>query len=59
MTSDVDRKALREALGALETRLEAYLVEWQRQLGIPKRPEADIDPEEQHPVATEWAERRR
>ena len=34
MKSDADRDALREVLGDLETRLEAYLVEWRRLLGI-------------------------
>jgi hypothetical protein len=34
MKSDVDRDALQEVLGDLETRLEAYLLEWRRLLGI-------------------------
>jgi hypothetical protein len=30
----VDRNAIKEILGDLETRLEAYLVEWHRELGL-------------------------
>ncbi len=37
MKSDVDRDALREVLGDLESRLEAYLFEWRRLLGIETR----------------------
>jgi hypothetical protein len=37
MKSDVDRDALQEVLGDLETRLEAYLVEWRRLHGIEDR----------------------
>jgi hypothetical protein len=39
MKSDVDRDALQKVLGDLETRLKAYLVEWQRQLGIQEQPD--------------------
>jgi hypothetical protein len=43
MRSDVDRHALQEVLGNLETRLEAYLVEWRRRLDIQDRTEVSID----------------
>ena len=60
MKRDVDGKAIHEVLCALETKLEAYLAEWRRDLGIQERPEAGIDrKEQQHPVATEREEKRR
>ncbi len=59
MASDVDKQALSEGLKNLETRLEAYLLEWQRQLGLPKRPCDGIDPKERPPVGTEWAKKGR
>jgi hypothetical protein len=40
-------------LGDLEVRLEAYLVQWRRELGIKKGPEAGIDRKNRRPVATE------
>jgi hypothetical protein len=52
MKSDVDSSALQEVLEDLETRLEAYLAERRRDLGIQERPEAGIDrKEEQRPGA--------
>jgi hypothetical protein len=56
MKRDVDRSAIQEVLGDLETSLEAYLVEWRRRLGIHEWPKAGLDREEQHPVATEQRE---
>jgi hypothetical protein len=41
--AEVDRNALWEILGDLETRLEAYLVEWRRRFDIHDRTEASID----------------
>ena len=40
-------------LGELKSRLEAYLVEWRRQLGIQERTEASIDRDERRPAAAE------
>jgi hypothetical protein len=57
MKRDVDGNAIREVLGDLETRLEAYLDEWRRRLGIQKLPEAGIDRKERRPVATEREEK--
>ena len=59
MKSKADKNALQEVLEDLETRLEAYLVEWWRQLGVQKRPEASIDHDEQHPVVNDHEESRR
>jgi hypothetical protein len=59
MKRHVDRNALQEVLGDLETRLEAYLVQWRRQLGIQEWPEAGIDRKEHRPVATDREEHRR
>jgi hypothetical protein len=56
---DVDDNAIQEALRDLETRLEAYLVEWRRQVGIQKAPEASIDRKDSRLVATEREEQRR
>jgi len=55
MKSDVDRDALQKVLRDLETRLEAYLVEWRQQLGIQQEPtEArSIEPQERHQAAIE------
>jgi hypothetical protein len=53
MKRGVDGKAIHEVLCALETRLEAYLAEWRRDLGIQERPEAGIDRKERRPAATE------
>ena len=36
---NVARKAIQEALRDLETSIEAYLVEWRRELGIQRGPE--------------------
>jgi len=55
----VDRNKVQQVLGDLEVRLEAYLVQWRRELGIKKWPEAGIDRKEQRPVATEREEQRR
>lgn len=57
--SEADKNALREVLEDLETRLEAYLVEWRRQLGVQERPGASIDHDEQPPVANDREESRR
>jgi hypothetical protein len=52
-----DGNTIHEVLGTLETRLEAYLAEWRRVLGIQERPGTDIDRKEQQlPVATEREE---
>jgi hypothetical protein len=59
MKRDVDRNAIREMLEHLETRLETYLVEWRRGLGIQKWPEAGIDHKEQRPVAIDREGKRR
>ena len=52
MKSDVDGEALQKVLGDLETRLEAYLDEWQRQLDIQDRTEASIDRDERRQAAS-------
>ena len=44
---------MREVLGDLETRLEAYLVEWRRRLDIQDRTEASIDRVERPRAAPE------
>jgi hypothetical protein len=59
MKRDVDRNALHEVLSNLETKLEAYLAEWRRDLGIQERPEAGIDRKVEHRVATEREGKRR
>ncbi len=60
MKRDVDGNAIDEALSNLETRLESYLVEWRRALGIQEWLEAGIDrKEQQRPAATEREEKRR
>ena len=46
MKRDVDGNAIHEALGNLETRLESYLVECCRELGIQEWLEAGIDRKE-------------
>jgi hypothetical protein len=51
--AEVDRNALREILGDLETRLEAYLVEWRRRFDIHDRTEASIDRGERRQAASE------
>jgi hypothetical protein len=43
MKKNLDRNAIQEVLGNLEARLEAYLVEWRRELSIREWPEADKD----------------
>jgi hypothetical protein len=53
MKSDVDRDALQEVLENLETRLEAYLVEWRRRFDIHDRTEASIDRGERRQAASE------
>jgi hypothetical protein len=47
----VDRNAIQEILGDLETRLEAYLVEWRGELGLRGVSEAGIDRTERLPAA--------
>ena len=49
---EVDRNAIQEILGDLETRLEVYLVEWQRELGLRGVSEVSIGRTEQLPAAT-------
>jgi hypothetical protein len=56
---NVDRKAIEEVLGDLETKLAAYLAEWRRDLGIQERPEASTDRKDSRLVATEWEKQRR
>jgi hypothetical protein len=56
---DMERNAIEEALGDLEARLEAYLVEWRRRLNLQGWPEAGIVRKERRPVATEQGEQRR
>jgi hypothetical protein len=53
VTGDLDRNALQKVLGDLETRLEAYLVEWRRQLGLQERTEASFDRNERRQAAAE------
>jgi len=53
MKSDVDRDAFQIVLGDLETRLEAYLVEWRRRFDIHDRTEASIDRGERRQAASE------
>jgi len=53
MKSDVDRAALQKVQGDLESRLEAYLVEWRRQLGIQRRPESSNERKGRSQTATE------
>jgi hypothetical protein len=53
-----DENAIQEALKDLETRLEAYLVEWRRHVGIEKGSEASIDRKVPRLVAAEWEEQR-
>jgi hypothetical protein len=48
----VDRNAIKEILGDLEIRLEAYLVEWQRELDLRGVSEVGIGRTEQLPAAT-------
>ena len=48
---EVDRNAIQEILGDLETRLEAYLVEWRGELGLRGVSEAGIDRTERLPAA--------
>jgi hypothetical protein len=57
--SKADKNALQEVLEDLETRLEAYLVEWRRQLGVQEWSEVSIDHDEQHPVVNDHEESRR
>jgi hypothetical protein len=52
MKSDVDGEALQKVLGGLETRLEAYLVEWRRRLDIQDRTEASIARDERRQAAS-------
>jgi hypothetical protein len=59
MKRDVDSNTIQEVLGDLEARLKAYVVQWRRELGIKKWPEAGIDRKKQRPVATEREEQRR
>jgi hypothetical protein len=47
----VDRNAIQEILGDLETRLEAYLIEWRGELGLRGVSEAGIDRTERLPAA--------
>jgi len=49
----VDRNAIKEILGDLEARLEAYLVEWRRELGMRGASEPGIDRIVRLPAATE------
>ena len=49
---EVDRNAIQEILGDLETRLEEYLIEWRRELGLRGVSEAGIDRTERLPTAT-------
>jgi hypothetical protein len=48
----VDKNAIEEILGDLETRLKAYLVEWRRELGIRCASEAGIVRSDGRPAAT-------
>jgi hypothetical protein len=53
MNGEVDKVAKQEILKDLETRLEVYLVEWRRELGIRGASETGIDRIERLPAATE------
>lgn len=48
----MDKNAIEEILGDLETRLKAYLVEWRRELGIRYASEAGIVRSDRRPAAT-------
>ena len=54
--AEVDRNALREILGDLETRLEAYLVEWRGGLGCRGDSEASNVRSDRRPAATKREE---
>ena len=56
---NVDRNAIQEALRALETSIEAYLVEWRRELGIHKGAETSPDLKELRMEAIEREKQRR
>ena len=49
---EVDKNAIQEILGDLESRLETYLVEWRRELGLRGMSEAGIDRLERLPATT-------
>jgi len=53
MKSGVDREALQKVLGDLESRLEAYLVEWRQQLGIQEQPESSSERKDRFQTAAE------
>jgi hypothetical protein len=55
---NVDRNAIQEALRDLETSIEAYLVEWRRELGIQRGPETSTDLKELRLDAIGWEEQR-
>ena len=52
MIRGVDKNAIEEILGDLETRLKAYLVEWRRERGIRCASEAGIVRSDRRPAAT-------
>jgi len=54
-----DRNAIQEALRDLETSIEAYLVEWRRELGIQRGSETSTDLKELRLEAIEREKRRR
>jgi hypothetical protein len=56
--SNVDRNAVQDMLGDLETRLIAYLEEWRREFGIQQGPEAGIDRKEPGLLASERKDQR-
>jgi hypothetical protein len=56
---NVDRNAIQEALRELETGIEAYLVEWRRELGIQRGPETGPDLKELRLEAIERENQRR
>jgi len=56
---NVDRNAIQEALRDLETSIEAYLVEWRRELGIQSVPKTSTDLKELRLEAIEREEQRR
>ena len=53
MKSGVDREALQKVLGDLESRLEAYLVEWRQQLGIQEQSESSSERKDRFQTAAE------
>ena len=56
MKGDVNEDAIREVLGGLQSRLEAFLTEWRRELIFQERFEDGVVREEERLVATQREE---